>query len=259
MKLREIQNINLLQSTSYEKFYSSFKNYFLLSKKFKNFLVLLSKNQGWNTFVVIDAAKCIDPTEDRPIYHNLKNFKKVIPLESIVGGIDLKPSAMPLYNQTAYKSVYVALNPDYQGKGLAVDLYIWLLDNHPITGVGIIESDTYHSAGSKKLWVNLAKKCLVLAYDLYRKKYSVVDINDEDELEADFPIYNDLDLIKHIWQEHLDGIKELKNEYDNGKINDETYDKMIMKLKKQTDKALLDAGSPNETILFATKKLKKKP
>lgn len=259
MKLSEIDVISLPKESSFERFYSFFLNYKIFPKKFKNFIVIRQNSDYYDTYVVLDETKFIEPTKERPIMHYFEKIKKVIPKESIVLGMDLADSTMPKYNQKTHICKYIAINPAYQGKGLATDFYIWLLDYANLTGVGILQSDEDHTLGSVRIWQTLAKKCLVLAYSVRRKKYSVVDIDDDGELEADFPIYKDKDLAKELWTDFNQEKAELFHSYEIlKKITASEYEKQLEILSNKFNKELSDAGVGNTTILYATKKYQKK-
>ena len=106
-----------------------------------------------------------------------------------------------------YYSSDVFFDPQIQGKGLALPLYAYVVKK----GYDLV-SDREQSKGSQAIWKNLTKVPGIFVY-AWSRKYDEFFQRDPDE-DLDSEIYHD-----------EEKIKQLDQDYKDGKIGDEDYKK----------------------------------
>jgi hypothetical protein len=255
MKISEILNLKEISYTTLPKA-SSWKNfdkspywagYRLLPVRFRNYMVIVDADSKMKSFVIVDQRKFKDPRRAGKS-HSIDGINKDIPRDAIVGGIDLSiEKGGPV--RVSWRVDYLAFNSEYQGQGLPIRFYKWILENYQHTGIGAIKAGTLQTPGSQRLWANLSKILLVFAYDPIRKQVSQVEIGDDGKLEAKFDVYPEP--FKSIREPYALDIKLLKQQLRDKEIDWKTYDREYSKLLAKQDQELIAAADAEDAILYA--------
>jgi hypothetical protein len=255
MKIAELNNLDEIAYTTLSKD-STWKrfdkgpywaDYILLPIRFKNYIVILDSDSNMKSIAIIDPKK-LKAVPDERTTHSISGLNKDIPRDAIVGGVDLSiKRGGPV--GVSWVVDYLAFNPEYQGQGLPIRFYKWIIENYPNTGIGAIKAGNLHTPGSQKLWANLSKILLVFAYEPITKQVSQVEIDDEGKLEAKFDVYPD-DL-KSIRDPYAIDTKLLKRQLRNKEIDKETYDRQHSELLAKQDQELIAAEHAEKAELYA--------
>ncbi len=258
MKLSEIVYITQSRESSWKKFHPGPKwpSYQLIPVKFQNYTVLMRSEEDTKTITIVDQNKFQDPAKTGK-RHQIKGIERNIPSDAIVGGIALSiAKGGPM--STSWAVDYLSFNPEYQGRGLPVRFYKWIIESHQHTGVGAIKAGRGQTIGSQRLWANLSKILMVFAYDPSSKQVSQVEIGDDGNLKADFNLYPNSDI--SIKDPHVVDTASSKQQSRDKQIDAKTYDQQNSKLLIKQDQKLTAAKHARTAELYAVlpKQIKKK-
>jgi hypothetical protein len=177
----------------------------------------------------------------------------------VVGGVDVTKTKGPA--GIAWKMDYMAFNPQYQGMGLPIKFYKWLLTNYDLTGIGALKAGSLQTPGSQKMWANLTKSLMVFAYDPQSKKTSQVEIGDDGQIEGEFGVYPENE--KAIRDMYKSDLKLLKQQLKDKEIDLKAYNKQESEINRQLYQELADQNRAASVELYAVlpkaQKTKKKP
>jgi hypothetical protein len=255
MKISEIFNLDeiaytkLPKASTWKQFDRSpyWGSYQLLPVRFQNYMVLVEPDSRMKTFVIVDQRKFRDPRKSGKS-HSINGINKDIPRDAIVGGIDLSiKRGGPV--GVSWIVDYLAFNPEYQGQGLPIRFYKWIIDNYQHTKIGAIKAGTLQTPGSQRLWANLSKILLVFAYDPKSKQVSQVDVDDDGKLEAKFDVYPEH--LKSIREPYSVDAKLLKQQLRDKEIDKATYDRQYSELLAKQDQELIAAERAESAELYA--------
>jgi hypothetical protein len=249
MKISEISYTNLSKDSTWKQFDKGpyWADYILLPVRFKNYMVILDSDSRMKTITIIDPKK-LKAVPERKTTHSIGGLNKDIPRDAIVGGIDLSlKRGGPV--GVSWVVDYLAFNPEYQGQGLPLRFYKWIIENYSNTGIGAIKAGKLQTPGSQKLWANLSKILLVFAYEPVTKQVSQVEIDDEGKLEAKFDVYPDD--FKNIREPYAIDAKLLKQQLRDKEIDRETYDRQYSELLAKQDQELIAAERAESAELYA--------
>jgi hypothetical protein len=246
-KIDEIQQVSLSKRTSWSHFnftpeWMWFK---LLPKKFGSYFVI-HRTRPDDLFIVLDPSK-FEPITQGYTSHRIAGISQEIPKSAIVGGVDLVVHKIPKIGQKYYIVEYLALHPNYQGQNLALKFYLWLINNVDITNVGIIGAGDAQSPGAVKLWKKLAQHAFVFAYSDYEKKFSHVEVGEDGELEADFEIYENPNLLHKLQQEYQTALYKI---FSSSKGNDQKK----AELDKKYEDTIADLICADGVHMYVTKR-----
>jgi hypothetical protein len=218
----------------------------LMPVRFKGYMVLMESFPNVKNFVIVDQKRFKTPAKMKK--NRIEGVDQDIPKDAIVGGVTLGVrKGGPTGESWAVN--YLAFNPDYQGQGLPIRFYKWLLDNHQHTGIGSIKAGSTQTPGSQKLWANLSKMLLVFAYDPKSDRVSQVDIGPDGRLEANFDVYPDSET--DINKAYEKDMKLLMKQLRADEIDRATYQRQYYELLKQRNQEVKSARSAKNIELYA--------
>jgi hypothetical protein len=231
----------------------------LIPRKFMGYNVLVDASDSktkW--FVIVDPTAFVIAKRSGP-KHSIEGIQYDIPGAAVVGGVDMTKAKGPA--GVSWKMDYMAFNPQYQGMGLPIKFYKWLLTNYDVTGIGALKAGNLQTLGSQKMWANLTKSLLVFAYDPKTKQTSQVEIGDDGQIEGKFSIYPENEkAIRDIYKSDL---KLLRQQLKDGEISIKEYNKKETEINHQLDQELADQSRAADAELYAVlpkaQKPKKKP
>ena len=259
VQIIEIKQITVSKRTSWTYFDNApdWERYELLPKKFGPYFVLKKIYLHYIIFTILDPSEFV-PVSKSGKTHDIKGISQNIPRKAIVGGIELYPDKIPQIGQQCYFVDYLALHPRYQGKNLALKLYLWLIDNADITKIGIIGAGESQSPGGIKLWRKLAQHAFVFAYSPKEKKFSHVELAADGELEADFEIYEKESTLEKLHREYNIEyeriLAQLSKKYKNQKEFDAAFEKAIVPFDKKYKASIADLEAAEDVFLYVTKR-----
>lgn len=221
-----------------------------LSRRFKNFDVLIDQTTTNINYVIVDPKKY--RTTDS-LEHEISGINHNIPANAIVGGIELYRTKAPNPIKAAYQISYMAFAPNYQGKGLPFAFYLWMLKNADLTGIGVLQAGDSQTPGSIKLWKALAKKLAVFAYHPKRRRFSTVDVTSDDTLESDFQIYPEIN-VESLKTEKEKELTKLEKQLKKEKSSKTHRVKELKKLRTEYDREIKENEDADVVRLYATLK-----
>lgn len=153
IKEKEITEIEDIGELSYGKGWQKHKQYFIKPKEIirkNNFIMVIGSDERYNSKSLgwFDPSK-YEKEKGKP-FPTIKSMREI-------NNPDLRLASVLEVGKPSTKGgrtmvVMVGTEPEYQGKGLAFDLYSYVIDNF-----GTLYSDSKQSPAGRGMWVKLLK------------------------------------------------------------------------------------------------------